>query len=73
MIPNNIYAAFVQDSWRLRPNLTMNIGIRYDFESYAGILKDKNNISPRVAVSFDPINTTSMRIGARPTSTRATT
>jgi hypothetical protein len=57
VIPNNIYAAFVQDSWRPRPNLTMNLGVRYDFESYAGILKDKNNISPRLAISYDPWNT----------------
>ncbi|MFN2447151.1 MAG: TonB-dependent receptor domain-containing protein [Vicinamibacterales bacterium] len=56
VIPNNIYAAFVQDSWRPRPNLTLNLGVRYDYESYAGILKDKNNVSPRLAVSFDPWN-----------------
>ncbi len=53
-IPNNIYAAFVQDSWRPRSNLTFNVGVRYDYESYAGILKDKKNISPRLAFSFDP-------------------
>ncbi len=56
VIPNNIYAAFVQDSWRPRPNLTFNVGVRYDYESYAGILKDKKNISPRLAFAFDPWN-----------------
>ncbi len=54
VIPNNIYAAFLQDSWRPVDNLTLNIGLRYDFESYAGILNDGNNVSPRLAVAFDP-------------------
>jgi hypothetical protein len=54
VIPNNIYAAFIQDSWQPRANLTVNAGIRYDYESYAGILTDKNNVSPRLAVSYDP-------------------
>ena len=57
VIPNNIYAAFVQDSWRPRSNLTLNLGVRYDYESYAGILKDKNNVSPRLAFAFDPSHT----------------
>jgi Carboxypeptidase regulatory-like domain/TonB dependent receptor-like, beta-barrel len=27
------WAAFVQDSWRVTPRLTLNLGIRYDYES----------------------------------------
>ncbi len=56
-IPNNIVAGFIQDSWKPRGNLTINAGLRYDYESYAGVLTDKNNVSPRFAVSFDPWNT----------------
>lgn len=31
-IPLDIYSGFVNDNWRLSPNLTMNLGVRYDFE-----------------------------------------
>lgn len=32
---DNIYAWFVQDSWKLRPNLTINYGVRWDYEAGA--------------------------------------
>ena len=28
---SNYYAGFVQDNWRVRPSLTLNLGIRYEF------------------------------------------
>jgi hypothetical protein len=31
--PSWAFGLFAQDSWRIRPNLTLNIGIRYDFNN----------------------------------------
>jgi hypothetical protein len=36
----NIYGAFFQDDWKVRPNLTVSAGLRY---SYIGALTDKAN------------------------------
>lgn len=60
-----IYSAFVQDTWRLSSNLTLNGGIRYDYDADAnnpdfhhalvpdGRSVDSNNIQPRVGFSWD--------------------
>jgi len=29
----NVYSGFVQDSWRLKPTLTLNLGLRYDLQT----------------------------------------
>jgi hypothetical protein len=36
----NIWGAFIQDDWKIRPGLTINAGLRYN---YFGPLTDKNN------------------------------
>ena len=50
---NNIYAAFVQDQWRPADQLTINLGVRWDYEDVVGIDHDKNNFAPRFGVVWD--------------------
>lgn len=42
-------AFFVQDDWKARPNLTLNLGLRYEFESP---IREVNDIGSR----FDPFS-----------------
>jgi hypothetical protein len=61
---HNVYTGiFAQDEWRLRPNLMLSYGLRWENES---IVRDRNNFSPRLALAYDPFKTgkTVMRAGA---------
>ena len=48
------YSAFyVQDSWRVRPNLTLDLGVRYEIDvRKAPVPTDKNNFAPRAAFAW---------------------
>jgi hypothetical protein len=48
---NNYLGFFLQDEWRLRPNVVLSYGLRYETET---ILKDTNNWGPRISVAYDP-------------------
>ena len=54
-IPNTSTSAFAQDSWRPKPNVTVNAGLRFDRVNYADVLTT-SDVSPRLALSFDPWN-----------------
>lgn len=45
-----LWAAFVQDDWRPSPNLTLNLGLRYDNQTYTD---DRNNFGPRVGFAYN--------------------
>lgn len=57
---------FLQDDWRMSPKLTVNLGMRYEFQKNpsainvnpllpqtANIPSDKNNFGPRVGFAYD--------------------
>ncbi len=62
------YAVFAQDNWKVFPRLTLELGMRYDFEfmptppaslanpavpQTSNHPSDKNNIGPRIGFSYD--------------------
>jgi len=62
------YAFFLQDDWKVAPRLTLNLGLRYEYEKLptmisqyanpnvplsATIPKDKNNVGPRIGFAWD--------------------
>jgi len=49
---HNTYAGiFAQDEWKLKRNLMLSYGLRYENET---IVRDVNNFGPRVAFAYDP-------------------
>ena len=60
---NTYTGFFVQDEWRVLPNLVLSYGLRYENES---IVRDRDNFGPRFAVAYDPFKSgkTVIRVGA---------
>lgn len=50
-LSNDVLGIFAQDEWRLRPNVTLSLGARWDRES---IIDDRDNFSPRLSLAWDP-------------------
>jgi outer membrane receptor protein involved in Fe transport len=59
----NEYNAYVDDSWRLTPHFTLNLGLRYEYAGAASEKEnridyiyqdDKDNIEPRVGFAWAP-------------------
>lgn len=62
-VKNNYFGVFAQDDWRVRPNLTVNYGLRYERET---VVDDNNNFGPRAAIAWNPFkgDKTVIRAGA---------
>lgn len=45
------FSPFVQDDWRVRPNLTVSFGLRYDWQNN---IDSRYNFAPRIAAAWSP-------------------
>jgi outer membrane receptor protein involved in Fe transport len=59
----NEYNLYAEDNWRLRSNLTLNLGVRYEFVQAPreaadrldyGIKADRDNLQPRLGFAWSP-------------------
>jgi hypothetical protein len=53
-VPDQLFDVFIQDSWRARSNLTINAGLRWDWQGQHVVSKDLNNFGPRLSFTYDP-------------------
>ena len=58
------YAGFVQDHWTLTKRLTLDAGVRYEFEQLpSAVRSDTNNFAPRAGIAFAPSDQWVLRAG----------
>jgi outer membrane receptor protein involved in Fe transport len=58
----SIFGAYVQDDWRVRPNLTLNLGIRYEITT--GITEAKGKLTNLVPITAESNGSPAPRLGA---------
>ncbi len=44
-----LWAGFIQDNWSIRPDLTLNLGLRYEGQTF---INDNNNVAPRLGFAW---------------------
>ncbi len=60
------FGSYIQDAWKLNPKLTMNYGIRFDYDGEPAPLGGSFYASPRLGFAWDPMGNhkTVIRAGA---------
>ena len=53
-LESRLYSGFVQDQWRPRPWVTLNVGARFDYVKALGVSSKPDGLAPRIAASVDP-------------------
>jgi len=52
-----LYATYIQDTWRVSPNFTLNWGLRYEIDHRKSPLPtDKKEFGPRLGFAWDPFH-----------------
>jgi hypothetical protein len=58
------FGGFIQDHWSVSKRVTVDLGLRYDFEHLpAGFNQDANDFSPRIGVAYSPSHNWVLRAG----------
>ncbi len=62
---HSYFGFFAQDQWRVTPKLTLNYGLRYDFETGLGFFvnPDRKDFAPRIGLAYSPDSKTVVRAG----------
>lgn len=53
-LPQRSFSAFIQDDIKVRPNLLVKLGVRYDINRIDQQPRNNGNFSPRIAFSYNP-------------------
>jgi outer membrane receptor protein involved in Fe transport len=64
-INHGYWGLFVQDQWRITRKLTLNAGVRWDYESGLAsyVTPDHNGWQPRIGLAYSPDSKTVVRAG----------
>jgi outer membrane receptor protein involved in Fe transport len=64
-INHGYWGVFAQDQWKLTPKLTVNYGLRWDYETglSAFVNNDYNEFQPRIGLAYAPNSSTVIRAG----------